>query len=147
MQSIQALTRAHIRCCLTCSRYGVVIVDEAHERNISTDILLGSLKRIQAVRNTGKPDAEGNVPMPLKVIIMSATLDAERFSDFFHQSDKNAFSHFAHAQRTDNALLQLPHSLRSWSAAPSHDPQHARHTGRLPGGRCPGRLPDPRVAA
>lgn len=65
------------------SRYGVVIVDEAHERNVSTDLLLGSLKRIQKVRNSGKPDADGNVPNPLKVIIMSATLDAERFSDFF----------------------------------------------------------------
>ena len=63
-----------------------MIVDEAHERNVSTDLLLGSLKRIQKVRNSKKPDANGDLPNPLKVIIMSATLDAERFSEFFNKA-------------------------------------------------------------
>ncbi|KAF8765753.1 hypothetical protein HU200_008260 [Digitaria exilis] len=53
------------------SSYGVVVVDEAHERSISTDILLGLVKDVARFR----PD--------LKLLISSATLNAERFSDFF----------------------------------------------------------------
>ena len=66
-------------------RYSVVIIDEAHERTLNTDILLANLKRIQRVRKGGgkgkERAAEG--PLPLKVIVMSATLDAEKFSHFF----------------------------------------------------------------
>ena len=53
------------------SRYAVVMVDEAHERSLSSDVLLGILKKISKRR----PD--------LRIIISSATLHAERFLDFF----------------------------------------------------------------
>jgi HrpA-like RNA helicase len=43
--------------------------------------LLGSLKRIQRLRK-----ADDCPLSPLKVVVMSATLDAERFSDFFYKS-------------------------------------------------------------
>lgn len=56
------------------SRYSVVILDEAHERTLSTDILLGLIKEILPKR----PD--------LKVVIMSATLNAERFQTYFEGS-------------------------------------------------------------
>ncbi|GJN12821.1 hypothetical protein PR202_ga31135 [Eleusine coracana subsp. coracana] len=49
----------------------VVMVDEAHERTLSTDILFGLVKDISRFR----PD--------LKLLISSATLDAEKFSDYF----------------------------------------------------------------
>ena len=49
------------------SKYDVVILDEAHERNLPTDILLGLIKEILPKR----PE--------LKVVVMSATLNAERF--------------------------------------------------------------------
>ncbi|KAH6608136.1 helicase [Trichoderma cornu-damae] len=53
------------------SRYSVIMVDEAHERSISTDILLGLLKKIRKKR----PE--------LRIIVSSATLQAEEFLNFF----------------------------------------------------------------
>ncbi|MES1922620.1 hypothetical protein MHBO_004137 [Bonamia ostreae] len=52
-------------------KYSVVIIDEAHERTVSTDVLMGMLKEVLLKRSD------------LKLVIMSATLDFEKFQQYF----------------------------------------------------------------
>jgi ATP-dependent RNA helicase DHX37/DHR1 len=75
------------------SRYSVVVVDEAHERGVNTDVLIGVLSRVAKLRekrwrehteNENENENENDstaVPVvrPLRIVIMSATL---RVSDF-----------------------------------------------------------------
>lgn len=96
------------------SKYSVIIVDEAHERTVHTDVLIGLLKNVQHARSDILSDGQSlnsenkNVKSgmslekenggqrgnflrkhnnrnyaPLKLIIMSASLDARVFSEYF----------------------------------------------------------------
>jgi ATP-dependent helicase HrpA len=65
--------------------YDTLIIDEAHERSLNIDFLLGYLRQVLPRR----PD--------LKVIVTSATIDAQRFAD-----------HFASLQGTEDAKTLIP---------------------------------------
>lgn len=59
------------------TQYSVIMVDEAHERSTLTDIAISLLKKIAKIRKD------------LKIIISSATVDAELFREYFSLGRKN----------------------------------------------------------
>ena len=89
------------------SKYSVIILDEAHERNLNSDTLLGILKKIRARRQD------------LRIIICSATIDAESFLKFFGVQDSPL-----------KKSRWGPKPDQGGDVATSSAPHHQEHVGR-----------------
>lgn len=68
-----------------------IVLDEVHERNLESDLLLMLLRRalLLAQRNNSS-SSSGQQPRPPKVLLMSATADAQLFGDYFSKAGPDA---------------------------------------------------------
>ena len=101
------------------SRYSVIMVDEAHERSLSSDILLGLLKKIRKRR----PE--------LRIIVSSATIEAQLFASFYAEDQGEEYMQDCESRRTSSSCRDLS-TLKSQPQTTSREPlrQRSRFTSR-----------------
>jgi len=82
----------------TLKEYTHIIIDEVHERDLESDLLLLVIKKIL------QDDTKGKLRY-VKLILMSATLDATKFSKYFT-------SHRTQYEINDAPIIKIPHAFR-----------------------------------
>jgi ATP-dependent helicase HrpA len=101
-------------------RYDTLIIDEAHERSLNIDFILGYLKRLLPSR----PD--------LKVIITSATIDPERFSQHFAGGESGKHSGGAESGKHSAGAEPGKHSAGAEPGQHSAGGESGPRSGRAP---------------
>ena len=115
--------------CENLNEYKVVIVDEAHERTVNADLLMGFLKRMVKERDD------------LRVIIMSATLDTERFLAYFEDppliqvpGSANPVQHHWVQQPTENYLSLTVDVIKAIHLSPDSVEVDSKTNQKVPDG-------------
>jgi ATP-dependent RNA helicase DDX35 len=90
------------------SKYSVLMIDDCHERSLYTDIILGLLKKIRVKRKELKD--------PLKLVISSATIEAQLFLRYFEEPNFAAKIIEIHGRQYPVEIFYLERPCRDYVA-------------------------------